>query len=168
MPTLEHREPGLPGALLTTPDQTAGIIPDGIHTHPAIVALAWKMKGPRRLNVVSDAMAALGNPPGRYMLGDQEVTVTERDARLPSGTLAGSVLSMDEALRRLLEYTGCSLAEALETMTSTPADLLGIGHERGRVQPGAYADLVVLTRALQVAATIIEGQVVPLDPHIAL
>ncbi len=160
MPTLEHREPGLPGALLTTPGQTAGIIPDGVHTHPAIVALAWQMKGPTRLNVVTDAMAALGMPPGRYMLGDQEVTVTERDARLPSGTLAGSVLTMDEALRKLLRYTGCSLAEALATMTSTPADLLGIGHERGRIVPAAYADLVLLTPDLHVALTMVEGKTV--------
>jgi N-acetylglucosamine-6-phosphate deacetylase len=160
MPTLEHREPGLPGALLTTPGQTAGIIPDGVHTHPAIVALAWQMKGPKRLNVVTDAMAALGMPPGRYMLGDQEVTVTERDARLPSGTLAGSVLTMDEALRKLLRYTGCSLAEALATMTSTPAELLGIGHERGRIVPAAYADLVFLTPALHVALTMVEGKTV--------
>jgi N-acetylglucosamine-6-phosphate deacetylase len=160
MPALEHREPGLPGALLTTPQQTAGIIPDGVHTHPAIVALAWQMKGPQRLNVVTDAMAALGMPPGRYMLGDQEVTVTERDARLPSGTLAGSVLAMDEALRKLLSYTGCSLSEALQTMTSTPADLLGIGHERGRIVPGAYADLVMLTPELHVAWTMVEGKTI--------
>ena len=160
MPTLEHREPGLPGALLTAREQTAGIIPDGVHTHPAIVALAWHMKGPRRLNVVTDAMAALGMSPGRYMLGDQEVTVTERDARLSTGTLAGSVLAMDEALRKLLQYTGCSLAAALETITSTPADLLGIGHERGRIVPGAYADLVMLTPELHVALTMVEGKTV--------
>jgi N-acetylglucosamine-6-phosphate deacetylase len=159
MPPLEHREPGLPGALLTTPGQTAGIIPDGVHTHPAIVALTWQMKGSKRLNVVTDAMAALGMPPGRYMLGDQEVIVTERDARLPSGTLAGSVLTMDKALRLFFRYTGCSLAEALETMTSTPADLLGIGQERGRIVPGAYADLVVLTQELHVALTMVEGKV---------
>ncbi len=160
MPTLEHREPGLPGALLTAPEQTVGIIPDGVHTHPAIVALAWKMKGARRLNVVTDAMAALGQPPGRYLLGDQEVTVSEREARLPSGTLAGSILSMDTALRRLIEFTGCSLPEALATITSTPADLLGIGQERGRLQAGAYADLVVLSPDLQVRMTLVEGRVV--------
>lgn len=160
MPTLAHREPGLPGALLLAADQTVGIIPDGVHTHPAIVALAWKLKGSARLNVVTDAMAALGNPPGRYLLGDQEVTVTEREARLPSGTLAGSILSMDTALRRLIEFTGCPLSEALATMTSTPADLLGLGHERGRIAPGAYADLVVLSPDLQVRMTLVEGRVV--------
>jgi len=160
MPTLEHREPGLPGALLTAADQTVGIIPDGVHTHPAIVQMAWKMKGPRRLNVVTDAMAALGQPPGRYLLGDQEVTVTAREARLPSGTLAGSILSMDTALRRLIEFTGCSLREALGTITTTPAELLGVGQERGRIAAGAYADLVVLSPDLQVRATVVEGRVV--------
>ena len=158
MPTLEHREPGLPGALLTAPAQTVGIIPDGVHVHPAAVALAWQAKGPTRLNIVTDAMAALGMPPGRYMLADQEVIVTERDARLASGTLAGSVLPMDAALRNVLAFTGCSLAEALETITSTPADLLGMGHLRGRIIPGAYADLVMLTPDLHVRLTMVEGK----------
>ena len=158
MPPLEHREPGLPGALLTAPEQAVGIIPDGVHVHPAIVALAWQAKGPKRLNIVTDAMAALGMPPGRYMLADQEVIVTERDARLASGTLAGSVLPMDAALRNVLAFTGCSLSEALETITSTPADLLGMGHLRGRIIPGAYADLVMLTPDLHVSLTMVEGK----------
>ena len=160
MPTLEHREPGLAGALLTTLSQTSGIIPDGVHTHPAIIDLAWKLKGPARLNVVTDAMAALGMPPGRYLLGDQEVLVSEREARLPSGSLAGSVLSMDEALRKFIAYTGCALADALATMTSTAADLLGLGQERGRIAAGAYADLVLLTPDLRVWCTIVEGRLV--------
>ena len=160
MPLLEHREPGLAGALLAASSQTVGIIPDGVHTHPAIVALAWKLKGPGRLNVVSDAMAALGNAPGRYLLGDQEVTVTECDARLPSGTLAGSILSMDEALRKLIAFTVCSLPDALATMTSTPADLLGLSQERGRLVAGAYADLAVLSPDLQVTMTVVEGRLV--------
>jgi N-acetylglucosamine-6-phosphate deacetylase len=122
--------------------------------------MAWRMKGPQRLNVVTDAMAALGMAPGRYMLGDQEVTVSDRDARLPSGTLAGSVLTMDAALRNLITFTGCSLAEALATITSTPADLLGMGQERGRIAPGAYADLVFLTPDLQVGLTMVEGKTV--------
>lgn len=158
MPALEHREPGLPGALLTAPELAVGIIPDGVHVHPAIVALAWRAKGPKRLNIVTDAMAALGMPAGRYMLADQEVIVTERDARLASGTLAGSVLPMDAALRNILEFTGCTLAEALETITSTPADLLGMGQLRGRIIPGAYADLVMLTPDLHVSLTMVEGK----------
>ena len=159
MPTLEHREPGLPGALLTTPDLVVGIIPDGVHTHPAVVALAWACTGPNRLNVVTDAMAALGMPPGVYGLADQAVTVTEREARLPSGTLAGSVLAMDAALRQLIHFTGCSLPDALCTMTLTPARLLGLEHERGQIIPGAVADLVFLTPELEVVKTIVNGEV---------
>jgi N-acetylglucosamine-6-phosphate deacetylase len=160
MPTLEHREPGLAGALLTDDRVTIGLIPDGVHTHPAIVKLVWAAKGAHRLNLVTDAMAALGMPPGRYILSDQEVTVTERAARLASGTLAGSILGMDEALRKLIRYAGAPLSAALATITSTPADLLGIGHERGSIQPGAYADLVFLTPDLQVVKTMVEGRLV--------
>jgi N-acetylglucosamine-6-phosphate deacetylase len=162
MPPLEHRAPGLPGALLSDPAVTIGIIPDGIHVHPAIVALAWAAKGSLRLAVVTDAMAALGMAPGRYRIADQEVIVSAHDqgvneARLPSGSLAGSVLAMDEALRRLIRYTGCSLADALATITSTPADLLGLGHERGRLRAGAWADLVFLTPTLEVVRTLVAG-----------
>jgi hypothetical protein len=137
MPTLEHRAPGLPGALLTTPGQVVGLIPDGVHTHPAIVALVWQMKGAAGLTLVTDAMAALGMPPGKYMLGDQEVTVTDDqgDARLPSGTLAGSVLAMDEALRWLLRFTGCSLHDALPTITARRLRVLGLTRSRGRLAP---------------------------------
>lgn len=162
MPQIEHREPGLPGALLSDPALTLGIIPDGLHVHPAMVALAWAAKGAQRLTVVTDAMAALGMTPGRYTIADQEVIVSAHDqgvheARLASGTLAGSVLAMDEALRRLIRYTGCSLADALATITATPADLLGLGHERGRLCAGAWADLVFLTPTVEVVRTLVGG-----------
>ncbi|MBW7884030.1 MAG: N-acetylglucosamine-6-phosphate deacetylase [Caldilineaceae bacterium] len=161
MSPLEHREPGLPGALLAAPAITVGLIPDGIHVHPAVVALVWAAKGAiRRLTVVTDAMAALGTAPGRYQLSDQEVIVTEESARLVSGSLAGSILSMDEALRRLIAYTGCSLEAALATVTATPADLLGIGQERGRIRAGASADLVFLTPELEVVRTMVAGTIV--------
>lgn len=164
MPPLDHREPGLPGALLGDPALTIGIIPDGIHVHPTMVALAWAAKGPQRLTVVTDAMAALGMAPGRYTIADQEVIVSAHDqgvneARLPSGSLAGSVLAMDEALRRLIRYTGCSLGDALRTITATPADLLGLGAERGRLRAGAWADLVFLTPMLEVVRTVVAGVV---------
>jgi N-acetylglucosamine-6-phosphate deacetylase len=159
MPGLHHREPGLIGALLADERVTLGIIPDGIHVHPALLKLAWQAAGPR-LNVVTDAMAALGMPPGKYDLGDFQVTVDEATCRLPDGTLAGSILGMDTAVRNLISYTGCTLAEAITTVTTIPADLLGLGQQKGRIAPGYDADLVLLTPDLQVAMTFVHGDVI--------
>ncbi len=160
MPALAHREPGLAGALLATPGQVVGIIPDSIHVHPGLIRVVWAAKGPREVSLVSDAMAALGMAPGHYQLNDYDVIVSEKDARLSDGTLAGSVLPLDQAVRNLIAFTGCSLAEALATVTTTPADLLGIGDERGRIRPGLIADLVLLTPDHRMVATIAAGEVV--------
>lgn len=159
MPPLDHRAPGLPGALLTDPRVTVGIIPDGVHVHPALVDLAFRAKGTARLSVVTDAMAALGNPPGRYVLGDFPVKVDESSARLDDGRLAGSILKHVAALRNLVAFTGCSLREALATFTTTPAVVLNL-QDRGRIAPGYYADLVLFTPELHVAATYVEGECV--------
>src|SRR5262249_21722540 len=97
MPALDHRAPGLAGALLTDERAVAGLIPDGIHVHPAVIQLIWRSKGPAQVNLVSDAMAALGNPPGRYRLGAFEVIVDQTSARLSDGRLAGSISSLDQA-----------------------------------------------------------------------
>jgi N-acetylglucosamine-6-phosphate deacetylase len=159
MPTLDHRAPGLAGALLTTPSICIGVIPDGIHLHPSVVDLAWKAKGSRGLTLVTDAMAAMGMAPGAYRLGDFDVIVDENVARLPNGTLAGSILTMDAALRNLMAFTGCSMFDALPTLTSTPAAVLGLEH-KGQIKPGADADLVLLTPQGQVLKTIAAGHVV--------
>ena len=159
MPALHHRQPGLPTALLTDPRPTAGIIVDGIHAHPAIVDLAWQLLGAARLNLVTDAMAALGMPAGQHILGDFNVIVDETSARLADGTLAGSILSLDTALRNLIAFTGCSLADALPTITTTPAKLLGLGDVRGQISSGYSSDLVLLTPELQVHTTIVAGNV---------
>ena len=160
MTPLGHRDPGLPGALLDNPQVTAGIIPDGIHVHPALLRQAWLAKGSQGLNLVSDAMAALGMPPGQYILNDQEVTVSEFDCRLADGTLAGAYLSIDQALRNLIRFTGCTLDEGLATITTNPARLLGIDHERGRIAPRFIADMVLLSADYQVIATIANGRIV--------
>lgn len=160
MPALGHRDPGLPGALLADDRITVGMIVDGIHVHPAMVKLVWRMLGPGRLNLVTDAMAALGTPPGVHRLGDFEVTVDETSARLADGTLAGSILSLDQALRNLIAFTGCTLNDALVTVTTTPAKALGLDQERGRGAPGYVADLVLLTPDLRVQTTMVAGEVV--------
>jgi N-acetylglucosamine-6-phosphate deacetylase len=159
MPPLDHRSPGLAAALLSQPGVAVGLIADGIHVHPAMVKLAWKAKGPEGLILVTDAMAALGMPPGTYRLGDFDVTVDENSARLADGTLAGSILTMGAALRNLMAFTGCSLSEAIACGSLNPANLLGLNN-KGRLAAGADADFVVLTPQGEVMATIVMGQVV--------
>ncbi|MEO8287877.1 MAG: N-acetylglucosamine-6-phosphate deacetylase [Chloroflexota bacterium] len=160
MPPLDHRAPGLAGALLASNDVTVGLIADGIHLHPDVVALSWKAKGAARFSLVTDAMAALGMPPGQYRLGDWDVTVDGAAARLPDGRLAGSLLSLDQAVLNLVGFTGCEPAEALLTVTAVPAALLGIEEQRGHIAPGLQADLVLLTPELEVVTTIVGGQIV--------
>ncbi len=160
MSLLAHREPGLPGALLTEERVAVGFIPDGIHTHPAMIRMAWKQLGPRRFSMVTDCMAALGMGPGHHLLGDYEVTVDAASARLADGTLAGSILSLDEGVRNLIRATGCALEEALATVTTTPARLLGLSQERGEIAPGYVADLVLLSQDLTIEMTIARGEVV--------
>jgi N-acetylglucosamine-6-phosphate deacetylase len=159
MSALGHREPGLPGALLTDERPVVGLIADGIHVHPAAVNLAYRLLG-RRLNLVSDAIAALGMPPGRYRLGDFDVWVDGRSCRLADGTLAGSILSADAALRNLMTMTGCGPETALAALTTTPADLLGLGHEYGRIAVGRRADLVLWSPTWRVQMTLVGGKVV--------
>jgi N-acetylglucosamine-6-phosphate deacetylase len=160
MPSLNHRDPGLPGALLTDERLTVGLIADGVHTHRSIIQLAWNVLSSSRLNLVTDAMAALGMGPGIHGLGEYQVTVDAVSARLADGTLAGSILSLDTAVRNLIRVAGCTLADALATVTTTPAALLGLQAERGRIAPGYLADLTLLTPDLHVAGTVIRGQLV--------
>jgi N-acetylglucosamine-6-phosphate deacetylase len=163
MPALGHRDPGLTGALLTDERATVGFIADGVHTHPSVIKLIWQTLGGARLNLVTDAMAALGMPAGIQVLGEYEVTVDATCARLADGTLAGSILALDQALRNLIALTGCTLAEALPTITTTPANAVSLDGERGRVEPGYIADLVLLTPDLHVHTTITEGEIVFAD-----
>jgi N-acetylglucosamine-6-phosphate deacetylase len=161
MPSLGHRDPCLPGALLTDDRMTVGFIADGVHTHRSIIDLVWRILGPRRMNLVSDAMAALGMPPGMHRLGDYDVIVDATSCRLTDGgALAGSILEPDRALRNLVEVTGCTLGDALETMTTTPARVLGMEGERGRVAPGFRADMVLLSPDLRVVKTVADGEIV--------
>jgi N-acetylglucosamine-6-phosphate deacetylase len=158
-----HRKPGLLGALLADERVTIGLIPDGIHVHPALVKLVWHMTGDDRLNLVTDAMAGLGMGDGVYNVGGYKATVRGRTAILNNGTLAGSLLSLDRALRNLLNYTGCSQAEAVRTITTTPATLLGISRRKAQIVPGFDADVVLLTPDFRVVATVVEGQVAYMD-----
>jgi N-acetylglucosamine-6-phosphate deacetylase len=158
MPPLLHREPGLVGALLADERLTVGLIADGLHVHPHLVKVVWQALGSARLNLVSDAMAALGMPPGRYRLGDFDVSVDGASARLADGTLAGSVMPLADALQRFCAMVGAPLAEALPLVTTTPARLLGLDKCKGRIAPGYDADLLLLDKNGRVARSWIGGE----------
>jgi len=158
MPALDRRAPGPIGVALADRRVTVGLIADGLHVDPLLVEMVWRSAGPGRVSAVTDAIAALGRPPGRYPLGSVEVTVDDTSARLPDGRLAGSLLSLDRAVRNLRAFTGASIAEAVGSVTSTPAHLLGVGATYGVLAEGRAADLALLTADLEVAATIVGGR----------
>jgi N-acetylglucosamine-6-phosphate deacetylase len=157
MPSLGHREPGLIGALVADARVTLGLIPDGIHVHPSVVALTAAGIGLNRLSIVTDATAGLGMDPGRYSLGGRDVNLDGTSVRLEDGTLAGSALSADQAVRSLVAMTGRTPQDAARTMTSVPAALLRL-EGRGDIRVGARADFTLFTRDLHVAATYIGGE----------
>jgi N-acetylglucosamine-6-phosphate deacetylase len=157
MRPLQHREPGLMGALLTG-ETPCGMIVDGIHSHPAMVKLAVRSKGAGGICLITDSMAAMGMPAGRYQLGEYAVIVDETSARLQNGTLAGSILQMNEAVRNVMTFSGCSLPDALQMGSTNPARLLGLSR-KGTLAVGQDADLVVLSADCQVLYTLIGGQI---------
>lgn len=157
MSSIHHREPGAMVAAMTDGRITAGLIPDGVHTHPAMVRLAIAAMGVDRLAIVSDMMSACGLGPGTYPLGSMQVTVDDHAATLADGTLAGSILTLGVALRNLVGWTDASPAEALHMMTAVPARLLG-DHSRGDIRIGTRADLALWNNDLTLASTIVDGR----------
>lgn len=157
MSPLHHREPGVSGAALTEPRLHVGLIADGIHVAPSVVAIVQRALG-ERLTLVTDAVGALGLPPGEQRLGRATVTVGDDGVRLPDGTLAGSNLSMDQAIRNLIAFTGCTPEVAVVAASEAPARVLGEA-ARGTLQSGRRADIVLLSSDLEVVTTILGGSV---------
>lgn len=153
MPGLHHREPGMVGAALAHA-AFAEIIPDLLHVHPG--AMRTALRAIPGLFCVSDSTAAAGMPDGEYLLGRQVVHKCLGGVRLADGTLAGSALTMDQALRNLVAI-GLSLPEASRRVSTVAADYLGESR-RGRIAPGCHADLVVLDRDLNLKSVYIEGE----------
>jgi N-acetylglucosamine-6-phosphate deacetylase len=160
MRPFSHRDPGPIGAALADDDVVVGLICDGLHVDPIAVRFAFRALGAARLNLVTDAISALGDGAGvgAGRLGSVAVTIDADGVRNADGVLAGSTLSLDRAVRNLVAFTGCAVADAVATVTSTPADLLGLS-ERGRLVPGKRADITVLDGDLFVIATVVGGEV---------
>ncbi|MEH6888193.1 N-acetylglucosamine-6-phosphate deacetylase [Bacillus sp. JJ864] len=150
---LHHREPGAVGHVLLNPDVMVEVITDGIHIHPDMVKLAYKLKGPQKMSVITDAMRAKGLADGLYELGGQPVIVKGGSARLEDGTLAGSILKMDEALRGVIAFTGCSIEEAVLMTSVNQAEEFGLVN-KGALETGKDADFVIMSEDLYVQDTV--------------
>lgn len=157
---LHHREPGTLGGVLSDERIYCQIIVDGVHVHPAMVKLLVRAKGPGRTILITDAMRAAGLSDGEYDLGGQAVTVRDGVARIANGSLAGSTLTLDVALRNVIAFAGLSLAEALPMATSVPAEALNLAGHKGTLAVGADADIALLNPDLTVSATLVAGRVV--------
>ena len=156
MRSLDHRDPGLLGAVLINDQLTADIIADGIHVAPEVVDLFVRAKGIDRAVLITDAISATGMPDGTYSLGGLEVHV--HDGRCEhQGRLAGSVLTLDQALRNIVQFAGVGLLHAIRMASCNPARVLGIEDRKGTLSVGADADIAVFSPAGEVMHSIIGG-----------
>ncbi|MGW2377222.1 N-acetylglucosamine-6-phosphate deacetylase, partial [Kitasatospora sp. NPDC001683] len=145
MPGIGHRAPGPVVALLEDERVTVELINDGVHLHPSVLDLAYGTAGPGRVALITDAMGAAGMGDGRYPLGPLQVEVKDGVAMLPDGSsIAGSTLTLDRAFQRAIQVQKLTLGEAVESLSTTPARLLGLADSIGTLETGKLADLVVV------------------------
>lgn len=160
MRPLDHRDPGILGEALTSEQLSADIIADGIHVAPEVVKLFLRAKGIERAVLITDATAAAGMPDGIYQLGPIQVEVKDGRCTIqgePDGKLAGSVLTMDRAVRNVTQFANWNLQDAVRAATLNPAQAVGLAQHHGVLTPGAEANLVVLSSDGEVSKTIIRG-----------
>jgi len=157
MRPLGHRDSGILGEVLTNPRLTADVIADGVHLDPTVVQLFLRAKGVEGAVLITDATAATGMPDGKYQLGSLVVEVKDGKC-LHDGRLAGSVLTMDRAVRNAMNFAGWDLQQAVRTATANPARVAGAPN-KGVLKTGADADFVVLTGNGEVRATVVKGKV---------
>jgi N-acetylglucosamine-6-phosphate deacetylase len=157
MRPLDHRDPGIIGEVLTDDRLSADIIADGIHVAPSVVQLFLQAKGIERAVLITDAISATGMPDGRYQLGPIEVDV--KDGKCTSGgSLAGSVLTMDRAVRNVTQFSRWSMKDAVRAASLNPARAVGLAGRHGALAKGAEADFVVLSPTGEVRKTVVRGR----------
>ncbi|OLN21917.1 N-acetylglucosamine-6-phosphate deacetylase [Domibacillus antri] len=154
---MHHREPGTAGGAFLLDSLYIEMIADGIHVHPAMVRLAYCQKTAERTILITDSMRAKGLPDGIYDLGGQAVSVVGGKAMLEDGTLAGSTLSMQEAIRNMMTYTGCGVREIVKMTAENPAKQAGLFDRVGSIKTGKDADIVIYDDHMKVHMTICRG-----------
>jgi N-acetylglucosamine-6-phosphate deacetylase len=158
MSSMHHREPGPAGAAFISHELSVEVIADGIHVHPAMLNLLYRIKGDR-LVLVSDAIAAAGLPDGDYRFGGQEIVVKGSRAEIPGGRLAGSTITILDAVKNIIKFAGLELTQAVRLASTNPASVLGL-QKKGRIAPGFDADLVLLDANLDPFLVMVEGRVI--------
>ncbi|AMG61880.1 N-acetylglucosamine-6-phosphate deacetylase [Staphylococcus lugdunensis] len=153
----EHRKPGVFGAAWTNSGLNTEVIVDGIHSHPTAVKLAYQLKGHEHFYLITDAMRAKGMSDGEYDLGGQNVIVKGSEARLASGSLAGSILKMNDGLKNVMTFTGQGLDQVWRVASLNQAIALKIDDQKGSIAVGKDADLVIVDDDIQVLTTIKAG-----------
>ena len=157
---LHHREAGVVGAAMLLDELNCEMICDTIHVSVPAIKLVIKNKPHDKYTLITDAMRAKGMPDGKSELGGQEVFVNNGEARLADGTLAGSVLKMNVAVKNLVEKSGVSFTDAIDFATYNPAKNIGVLNERGTIEVGKRADLTVLNSDFEVLYTLVNGKIV--------
>ena len=157
MPALSARAPGVAGAVLADDQMSAGLIADGVHVHPAMLTLAWRALGDKRLCLVSDGMPTLGSRITQFVLDGQTIQRQGNTLTNAQGTLAGAHLPMDQAVRNMVNLAGVDLAAAFRMASTTPARVLGLGGELGHIAIGYRAGLTLLGEDLRPQAVMVDG-----------
>lgn len=153
----KHREPGVTGHVMLEDNIYAELICDGFHIVPDMIKLAYEQKGPKKIELVTDSMRAKGMPEGISELGGQKVIVKDKQARLESGNLAGSVLRFDDAFRNIMAFTGCSMEEAVWMSSTNQATEFNLV-DKGQLEVGFDADLNIFDNQMQIVDTYSYGK----------
>ena len=156
----DHREPGILGVALLNSQLSIELIVDQVHLHQAAVEMVWRLKGPEGIILVSDAMAPTGEVDGIFQSNEGQLKLEDGRLTNEDGKLAGSVLTLERAVKNFMEDTNCELTEAIRMATYNPACLLGINKHKGSLYPGKDADLVVLTPGFEVVMTMVGGEII--------
>ena len=159
MRPLLHRAPGPLAAIAQVEEVRGELIADGVHVHPAAMNALVKMLGPERIIVITDALAAAGVPEATFDFAGQPAKVIRGAARLSDGTITGSVLTMDQALRNLLQMTEVSLQQAVGMLTLNPAYAAQVSDRKGRLKAGYDADILIFDQSLTLQATLCKGAI---------
>lgn len=159
MAPMHHRNPGVVGAAMLS-DATCELIVDNVHVHPAAQEILLKLKGADKLILITDAMRACLMEEGLYDLGGQEVIVRNKEARLNNGALAGSVLTIDRAIKNFIHNHGIAMPDVVGMVSWNPARALGIEGRKGSIESGKDADMVLFNEDIEICTTIVNGRFV--------